>query len=550
MLGPIFYLEMLLGGRRGRQYYLRWFIAGILTLQLLGFYLKYDQVISEGRDTTGMIPPNAASNFGGDFTRWLLMQQFLIILLATPVFTAGAVSDEKTRGTLLYLFAADLNAWEILIGKLLGRSFEVLLLLLTTLPLLCFIGVFGGVTPLALLAIALMFLGPVFAIGSASLLMSVWVRQTRDAVVGLYALGGLLYLLWLGLVELGGLGARLAARCRQAAGDVLRPVLCGRPRSDCGGAEGHPRAPDWLVGRLGHFWRDLFRHRRLAAAGSLPETTRTFGPVHARRPLSAAASRGQRRTAAVEGTARGWHRAAGDFEGLAALVRAAGNCRADRAARRVVAGIHVRTNDPRRIEMDFHLRHHHLARRLQDQRRRPGFSAARRHVVLVVGSLVVGIRCSGTISGEREKQTWEALLLTPLETQSLIRNKLWGILGAAVPYVMAYTIPALFLATLVGPDQGWILMVIVAILAILVLTVFRKQVDSIRSFWVALIAAVILMVISIPIGGGVLFLTFLCLIVTALAMFYMGAAGIFCSVRAARRGAACWRRWAWATSAA
>jgi hypothetical protein len=152
-------------------------------------------------------------------------------------------------------------------------------------------------------------------------------------------------------------------------------------------------------------------------------------------------------------------------------------------------------------------------------------------VVLVVGSLVVGIRCSGTVSGEREKQTWEALLLTPLETQSLIRNKLWGILGAAVPYVMAYTIPALLLATLVGPEQGWIMMIAVALVAVAVVTVFRKKVDSIASFWIALASAVVLMLISIPVAGGVLSVTLLCLIVTALAMFYMGAAGVWCSVR-------------------
>src|SRR5262249_25939845 len=138
MLGPIFHLEMLLGSRRGRQYYLRWFVGGMLTLQLIGFYLAYDKAVGDARAETGRVPANAASDFGGDFTHWLLMQQFFIILLATPVFTAGAVTDEKTRGTLLYLFSADLNAWEILAGKLLGRAFEVMVLLLTTLPFLCF----------------------------------------------------------------------------------------------------------------------------------------------------------------------------------------------------------------------------------------------------------------------------------------------------------------------------------------------------------------------------------------------------------------------------
>src|SRR5438874_285233 len=146
MLGPIFHLEMTLGGRRRRQHVLRWVLGGWLLLTLLlYFYPHYWQVLETGRAETGLIPPTAASSFGASFTRWILLHDYFIIILATPVFTAGAITDEKTRGTLLYLFAADLTAWEILVGKLLGRANEVLLLLLITLPFLCFIGLFGGV---------------------------------------------------------------------------------------------------------------------------------------------------------------------------------------------------------------------------------------------------------------------------------------------------------------------------------------------------------------------------------------------------------------------
>src|SRR5260221_6955073 len=94
-------------------------------------------------------------------------------------------------------------------------------------------------------------------------------------------------------------------------------------------------------------------------------------------------------------------------------------------------------------------------------------------IVLVLGCLVVGIRCSGAISGEREKQTWEALLLTPLATRQLIRIKLWGILGAAVPYVLAYLLPALFLATLVSPPETWVMMGGVAGVALMLALMFR-----------------------------------------------------------------------------
>ena len=70
--------------------------------------------------------------------------------------------------------------------------------------------------------------------------------------------------------------------------------------------------------------------------------------------------------------------------------------------------------------------------------------------VMLVAGLVIGIRCSGAVTGEREKQTWEALLLTPLETRQLIRGKFWGICGATWPYLLAYTIPALLLSWVGG----------------------------------------------------------------------------------------------------
>jgi ABC-type transport system involved in multi-copper enzyme maturation permease subunit len=100
---------------------------------------------------------------------------------------------------------------------------------------------------------------------------------------------------------------------------------------------------------------------------------------------------------------------------------------------------------------------------------------------MLIASLVVGIRCSGTISGEREKQTWEALLLTPLSSRQLVRGKLWGIMGASYLYLLVYAVPALGLSA----------------------------VSSFLAF----------------------FWTGIWLAVTWLAMYFVGAAGIWCSVR-------------------
>src|SRR5262249_55994254 len=71
-------------------------------------------------------------------------------------------------------------------------------------------------------------------------------------------------------------------------------------------------------------------------------------------------------------------------------------------------------------------------------------------LVMMLAGLGIGIRWSGAVTGEREKNTWEALLLTPLETRHLIRGKLWGIIGASLPYLIAYAVPALAFAVIAG----------------------------------------------------------------------------------------------------
>src|SRR5207248_3004098 len=72
-------------------------------------------------------------------------------------------------------------------------------------------------------------------------------------------------------------------------------------------------------------------------------------------------------------------------------------------------------------------------------------------LILVVG-LLVSVRSSGAISGEREKATWDGLLTTPLEPRDLIRGKLWGIIDSIKPYLGAYLVGALIWAV---PNGGF-----------------------------------------------------------------------------------------------
>jgi hypothetical protein len=67
-----------------------------------------------------------------------------------------------------------------------------------------------------------------------------------------------------------------------------------------------------------------------------------------------------------------------------------------------------------------------------------------------LAAILSAVRCAGTISGERERQTWDLLLLTPLETKTLLRGKLWGVLDTIRPYLLAYLAAAVPMALLLG----------------------------------------------------------------------------------------------------
>jgi hypothetical protein len=75
-------------------------------------------------------------------------------------------------------------------------------------------------------------------------------------------------------------------------------------------------------------------------------------------------------------------------------------------------------------------------------------------VVLLVLAIVVAIRASGSICEERERATWDSVLLTPMTTRSIVRGKFWGIVLAALPYIVTYPVCTMPLAWLFGWEAG------------------------------------------------------------------------------------------------
>src|SRR5438445_6234095 len=91
MIGPVFDAEVRRAGRRGKAHILRWLFAGWLVAELIFAYLHY----LPGPQPAGVPrPPTAGETaaFARGFVDLILFQQFVLIVLATPAFVAGAVT--------------------------------------------------------------------------------------------------------------------------------------------------------------------------------------------------------------------------------------------------------------------------------------------------------------------------------------------------------------------------------------------------------------------------------------------------------------------------
>jgi ABC-type Na+ efflux pump permease subunit len=435
MVGPLFYHEMLLGSRRSRDHVFRWVYGGWLILQVF-WCAFFDWFLWVSGALNEQFTPYVCRHFVEVF----IPQHFALLALVTPAFVASAVTEEKTRGTLQYLLTTDLAPIHIIVGKLAGRILQICTLALAGLPLLAVLGAFGGVEPALLFGLLVVTLYVAAGVASATFLAAVWTRHTRDAVLGLYAVGIVV------ATAMWWLGGPLT---------YFNPVYLLHPALDSGGLEA---------------WRLLLRHLfvGLLAWGGL--TLACLGLAAWRlRPAYIRQLQGEGRSARrrwwnldrpaigeqpirwkeqhVEGLAPvPWLRAVPRWLGIGITVAAtvAASCAILYHNRKPSATAESL------VGMVLRLQLFDLAGAIDGDSAAGGFLGLGALAMNFFG-LLVAIRTSGSITGERERQAWEALLLSPLTVEQLIRGKLWGIMRVSFVYLTAYAVPALLLGLLAGP---------------------------------------------------------------------------------------------------
>jgi ABC-type transport system involved in multi-copper enzyme maturation permease subunit len=192
IFGPLLYYDLVCIARRSRYLLLRFLYAVLLGAVLCWLYLM---LRIERR--SGPLDSREMASFAESFFYTFVFVQFCVVALLTPAYTAGAIAEEKERRTIEFVLATDLRNREIVLSKLVSRLLNLSLLVLTGLPILGFLQFLGGVDPNLVLASFAATGLTMLSLACLSMVNSVLTRKARDAIaltylaaVGYLALSG------------------------------------------------------------------------------------------------------------------------------------------------------------------------------------------------------------------------------------------------------------------------------------------------------------------------------------------------------------------------
>lgn len=174
LFGPVLFYDMVRSARRSRYFLLRGFYSLVLLLVLFFVWMTVPHLNITARER--------ASRLAMDYFEIFSVVQLVAVMLLTPAYVAGAVSEEKDRKTLEFLLATDLQNREIVLSKLLSRFAHLGLFLITGLPILSLLQFLGGIDPNLVLAGFGFTAVTMVGIGGISILNSVIYKRPRDSI--------------------------------------------------------------------------------------------------------------------------------------------------------------------------------------------------------------------------------------------------------------------------------------------------------------------------------------------------------------------------------
>ncbi len=180
MLGPVFSIEIVTSLRRARYFAMRILYGCAL---LFALWIAYTGS-TRGYSQTPNI--RIVAEMAQAFFLTITTMQLVVVLLVGPAIVAGTIAQERQRRTIEYLFATDLSNLEIVLGKLAARLVHLFFIVLVGLPVVALARMLGGVPADLMLQTLVITLSTIMWVGSVSICVSVFAPKARDGVTRAY----------------------------------------------------------------------------------------------------------------------------------------------------------------------------------------------------------------------------------------------------------------------------------------------------------------------------------------------------------------------------
>ncbi len=490
--GPLFTLEMVTSARRARYFIVRVLYGVVILIALLNVYQVYNSSIYNSLSDIAL-----AARFSSSFFSTFSFLQILAVIVAGPAMAAGTIASEREHRTIEYLFASTLSNAEIIFGKLLARLMHLGYLVLAGMPILFIAMLMGGIAPEAIVVLTIVTLSTALTVSIVSITVSVWTARARDAVMRAY-LVLIIFLVLPPLIKV--LPMMIGARTSTWLFDIIEPIndqiLIANPFSVLTGilvtASSANTAAAWdmllalvrnhvIICVLGITVSTMaVRRVHLRSQGSKPKKRRRrlylFRPDLGDRPML------WKEIVAEPAASR-----------LGAIGRIA----------IILAIVAILTPT---ICM-FYTSITNYSSRMPYQMHHQDYLTYSIFMGVLTGSgalFLIAARAAGSVTSEKERDSWTSLISTPLEPREIVLAKIggniWAAQGALVLLMIIWGLGAVL-------EPDFIFVVVFSMGTFLLLAAFASALGVIYSLWcrTSMRAIIATLASGIFVGGAYFF---------------------------------------------
>jgi ABC-type transport system involved in multi-copper enzyme maturation permease subunit len=178
------YYDMVRQARRGR-FILTRFLYALALVAMLALACEY--VV--GQMTWWRWPAiniHGGAQIAKSYFQDFMTIQFMALVLVTPAYVAGAISEERQRKTLDLMFTTHLLDREIILDKFGSRVANLLLFAITGFPILSILQFLGGIDPDLVVASFVIAVVTILSHSCVSILCSVLFTKPRQSIAAAY----------------------------------------------------------------------------------------------------------------------------------------------------------------------------------------------------------------------------------------------------------------------------------------------------------------------------------------------------------------------------